>query len=299
MDHPLVRQTIDDCLSEATDIDGLIEVLKGLRDGSIERVAMDTHRAVGLRAGNSQLRALHVPRRCPAGRAPHAGGAEPAHAGCRARSTTWALSIRRPSSGCARKPGRSPESAEEVHDALLWLGFVTDEEAADWTPWLMTWRARIVSSTPTAAVVRGRWSVRSEENPARPAGGAGPGVRGRSAIALRRRGEVAAAGIGARRRHPAHAAGRPHAPGASGGCWRAFIVPRSNELRREIEPVSAGEFLQFLACWQHVDEDYRLEGPRGVAEVLGQLAGIRGAGMGVGGARPAAPRPRLSPGMAR
>jgi ATP-dependent Lhr-like helicase len=45
-------------------------------------------------------------------------------------------------------------------------------------------------------------------------------------------------------------------------------------LRREIEPVSASEFLQFLACWQHVDEEFRLEGPRGVAEVLEQLAGF-------------------------
>jgi len=42
MDRPLVRQTIEDCLTEATDIAGLIDVLKGLRDGSIERVAIDT-----------------------------------------------------------------------------------------------------------------------------------------------------------------------------------------------------------------------------------------------------------------
>ncbi len=47
-----------------------------------------------------------------------------------------------------------------------------------------------------------------------------------------------------------------------------------DKLRQEIEPVSASEFLQFLACWQHVDEDYRLEGPRGVGEVLRQLAGF-------------------------
>jgi ATP-dependent Lhr-like helicase len=46
------------------------------------------------------------------------------------------------------------------------------------------------------------------------------------------------------------------------------------KLRREIEPVSPAEFLHFLACWQHVDERYRLEGPRGVAEVLSQLAGF-------------------------
>jgi ATP-dependent Lhr-like helicase len=45
-------------------------------------------------------------------------------------------------------------------------------------------------------------------------------------------------------------------------------------LRREIEPVTATEFLQFLSCWQHVDEEYRLEGPRGVSEVLRQLAGF-------------------------
>jgi ATP-dependent Lhr-like helicase len=45
-------------------------------------------------------------------------------------------------------------------------------------------------------------------------------------------------------------------------------------LRRAIEPVSAAEFLSFLACWQHVDEGHRLDGPRGVAEILRQLAGF-------------------------
>src|SRR3954452_19856634 len=42
MEHPLVRQTIEDCLTEATDLTGLKKVLQGLRDGSIERVAVDT-----------------------------------------------------------------------------------------------------------------------------------------------------------------------------------------------------------------------------------------------------------------
>ena len=40
--HPLVAQTMEDCLHEAMDVDGLKEVLAGLRDGSIERVAVDT-----------------------------------------------------------------------------------------------------------------------------------------------------------------------------------------------------------------------------------------------------------------
>jgi ATP-dependent Lhr-like helicase len=30
------------------------------------------------------------------------------------------------------------ETLEEVHDALLWMGFVTDEEAASWRDWLAT-----------------------------------------------------------------------------------------------------------------------------------------------------------------
>src|SRR5262249_1984955 len=42
MDHPIVRQTIEDCLTEAMDVDGFLEVLRGLRDGSIERRAVDT-----------------------------------------------------------------------------------------------------------------------------------------------------------------------------------------------------------------------------------------------------------------
>jgi ATP-dependent Lhr-like helicase len=47
-----------------------------------------------------------------------------------------------------------------------------------------------------------------------------------------------------------------------------------DKLRQDIEPVSASAFLQFLACWQHVDEGYRLDGPHGVSEVLRQLAGF-------------------------
>jgi ATP-dependent Lhr-like helicase len=47
-----------------------------------------------------------------------------------------------------------------------------------------------------------------------------------------------------------------------------------DRLRKEIEPVTAAQFLRFLTCWQHVDPEYRLEGPLGVAEVVAQLAGF-------------------------
>jgi ATP-dependent Lhr-like helicase len=41
------------------------------------------------------------------------------------------------------------------------------------------------------------------------------------------------------------------------------------------KPVSAAEFLRFLAVWQHVEPDSRLEGPRGVLEVVTQLSGFQ------------------------
>ena len=41
-DHPLVAQTIRDCLEEAMDIDGLTVVLNRIASGEIRCVAMDT-----------------------------------------------------------------------------------------------------------------------------------------------------------------------------------------------------------------------------------------------------------------
>src|SRR5438876_2292296 len=40
-DHPLVQQTIEDCLTEAMDIDGLVALLKQIESGEIECIARD------------------------------------------------------------------------------------------------------------------------------------------------------------------------------------------------------------------------------------------------------------------
>src|SRR5207237_9998442 len=40
-DHPLVQQTIDDCLTKAMDIEGLIGVLKQIESGAVECIARD------------------------------------------------------------------------------------------------------------------------------------------------------------------------------------------------------------------------------------------------------------------
>jgi ATP-dependent Lhr-like helicase len=48
--HPLVREVMKDVLTEAMDLDGLIDVLERLRDGSIKCVAVDTAGAFALLA---------------------------------------------------------------------------------------------------------------------------------------------------------------------------------------------------------------------------------------------------------
>src|SRR5262249_41596412 len=44
-DHPLVRETVNNCLHEAMDLNGLIAVLAGIRNGAIRTAAIDTPEA--------------------------------------------------------------------------------------------------------------------------------------------------------------------------------------------------------------------------------------------------------------
>lgn len=272
MEHPLVRQTIDDCLSEATDVVGLIEVLRKLRDGEIERVAVDTTTPSAFARGilSSELYTFLddapleerrtqavMTRRSLDAKSLDGIGALDSSAVQRVRDEAWPV----------------PESAEEVHDALLWMGFVTDEESVDWREWLQE-----LASAGRVRHENGRWfaldgltEVRRilfgrlealgpvEESDPRIAMGEQTGAL---LMELEHEGSIL----------------RTRFEGKPMWCERRLLARihryTLEGLRREIEPVSAAQFLHFLACWQHVDEGYRLEGPRGVAEVLGQLAGF-------------------------
>jgi ATP-dependent Lhr-like helicase len=297
MDQPLVRQTIDDCLSEATDVEGLIEVLKGFRDGSIERVAVDTVEPSAFARGilNSELytflddapleerrtQAVMSRRTIDPKMLDDLGALDP-----EAVKRIW------------EEAWPQPESAEDVHDALTWLGFVTDEEAMDWQLWLADLAAqdRVIHAD-------GRW--RAVDGPTDPKKvllgrleGLGPVFEGDPRISLERdsgamptalRGHGGPDGMATQgRSHGTQmlllelerdgAILRTRLDGKTAWCERRLLarIHRGTieKLRREIEPVSPAEFLQFLAYWQHVDDRCRLEGPRGVAEVLTQLAGF-------------------------
>ncbi len=48
-------------------------------------------------------------------------------------------------------------------------------------------------------------------------------------------------------------------------------------LRKEVEPVTAAEFMQFLFQWQHVSPGARLHGEAGLMDIVAQLAGFEAA----------------------
>jgi len=272
MEHPLVRQTIDDCLTEATDIAGLIDVLKGLRSGEIERLAVDTAEPSAFARGilnsspytflddaplEERRTQAVLSRRTLDREMSDTIGALDMAAVERVRQEVWP----------------APETMEEAHDALLWMGFITDAEAADWLPWLIP-----LAEQGRATHREGRWfATDGMTEPKKILLGRlealGPVFEGDPKISMGGQ----EADLLLELEHEG-AIMRTRFAGQSAWCERRLLARihryTLDRLRREIEPVAPSDFLKFLACWQHVDEQYRLEGPRGVCEVLRQLAGF-------------------------
>jgi ATP-dependent helicase Lhr and Lhr-like helicase len=137
-DHPLTNQTIADCLHEAMDIEGLERLLVKLETATIQVVACDLTEPSPLalealsarpyaflddapleerRTQAVMARRWHDPRS-----ASELGRLDP-QAIAKVRGEAWP----------------DPVNAEELHDALMWLGCLTDSEAQAvpvWKDWL-------------------------------------------------------------------------------------------------------------------------------------------------------------------
>jgi ATP-dependent Lhr-like helicase len=137
-DHPLTNQAIEDCLREAMDVEGLERVLARLESGDIEVIAADLTQPSVL-----ALEALSAKPYAYLDDAP-----------LEERRTQAVMARRWQSPQSASELGRldpeaiervrveawpDPVNAEELHDALLWLGGLTEAEALaqpGWTDWL-------------------------------------------------------------------------------------------------------------------------------------------------------------------
>ena len=262
MEHPIVRQTVEDCLTEAMDVDGFLEVLTALGDGRIERRAVDTVEPSAFARGilsaqpysflddapleERRTQAVMARRVLDVKTADTLGALDP-DAIARVREEAWP----------------QPANEEEVHEALLWMGYVTVGEGRGWQDGLdaLATAGRVVregdrwfateATREPKAVLRGRLEA------------LGPIFSDDPLLA-----HLEAEGVVLRAR----------IDGKQAWCDRRLLARihryTIDRLRKEIEPVTASQFLAFLSCWQHVDPAHKLEGPRGLAGVVEQLAGF-------------------------
>jgi ATP-dependent helicase Lhr and Lhr-like helicase len=136
-DHPLIRQTITDCLVDAMDIDGFTQILTRLEASEIRVVTRDLTEPSPLALEVLSARPYAylddapleerrtqavISRRWLAPEAAADIGRLDPEAIARVRSEAWP----------------DPANADELHDALAWLGFLSAEEAEaqpGWTEW--------------------------------------------------------------------------------------------------------------------------------------------------------------------
>jgi ATP-dependent helicase Lhr and Lhr-like helicase len=311
-DHPLVRQTIADCLGEAMDIDGLERLLRRIEAGDIRIVARDLVEPSPL-----ALEVLAARPYAYLDDAPLEERRTQAVFGRRWLAPEAAAELGRLDAAAIARVQREawpePQNADELHDALVLLGFLTLEEVAagpGWSDWLVT-----LAAEKRAALLDRRLWITAERLPSFRA--VIPGARLEPAIAapehceeveerdaalveiLRGRlegqgpttpaafadalglgeGEVIAAfpaleaeGFALRGHFTPDA-------GADEWCERRLLARihryTIDRLRAEIEPVAALDFLRFLFEWQRAAPEARMEGPDALAAVIGQLEGFQ------------------------
>ncbi len=137
-DHPLTNQAIDDCLNEAMDIEGLERLLARIEAGEVTIVCKDLTEPSPL-----ALEALTTKPYAFLDDAPAEERRTQAVIARRWRDPATASDLGAlDASAIARvreEAAPDPANAEELHDALLWLGCVTEEEAEanpEWREWL-------------------------------------------------------------------------------------------------------------------------------------------------------------------
>ncbi len=310
-DHPLVNETVRDCLHEAMDLDGLREVLAGIEAGAIRTVAVDTaepsplcHEILNANpyaflddAPLEERRARAVQLRRSLGSDPGGMGALDPAAIATVADESWPV---------VRDP-------DELHDALLTL--VALPPVAAWAVWLDALAAsrragvlrvgetRLWVPTERLGLVRSLYPGEAVEPSLPDIGQSGVADRETAATELLRgwlesTGPVTASGMADRLALPPSLveAGLTRLEG-EGQILRGRFTPAAGDgegkevewcnrrvlarihrltigsLRREIEPVSTADFVRFLLRWQHLAPGTQLHGADGLLQILKQLQG--------------------------
>jgi ATP-dependent Lhr-like helicase len=310
-DHPLVRQTLHDCLHEAMDVDATTDLLGRVETGGVGLHLRETTEPSPLSHEILNGRPFTFLDDAPL-----------------EERRTRAVVLRRGLPETARDLGRldpeaiarvreeaapAPRDAEELHDTLLSL--VVAAPRSDWEPGFaeLAHDGRAARVATAAGALWCATEQRAAVEALFPGARFQPDVRLPSALAARGpavpdeaaaeavRGHLDASGpltlaalAQATRLSPAQveqAVARLEAEGfllrgsfseqtlgAEEVCARRLLARihlyTHERLRREIEPVTAQDFLRFLLRWQHVAPGTQREGRRGVLSVVEQLQGF-------------------------
>ena len=297
-DHPLINQTVRDCLEEAMDIDALEELLRRLESGSIRVVARDLTEPSPL-----ALEVLAARPYAYLDDAPLEERRTQAVMGRRWLDPESAADIGRLDAAAVQRVREQawPDAptTDELHDALLWLTFMTQSEVAANPLWpaligeLEAARRVVPVTVGTGAEL---WIAAERQDLFKALGTSEQRaaalieiVRGR----LEGLGPVTVAQIAAALALPEMQINQALlALQAEGFAMRGRFTPEVpvdewcdrrllarihrytvNRLRAEIEPVAPRDFMRFLFEWQRVAQNSRMQGPDAVAAVLGQLEG--------------------------
>jgi ATP-dependent Lhr-like helicase len=295
-DHPLVRQTIRDCLEDAMDIGSFESLLRAIEQGDVRVIARDLTEPspLALEALNARpyaylddapleerrTQAVMSRRWIDAASAADLGKLD-ADAIARVRGEAW------------------PDAAtlDELHDALLWLTYLTEDEArstAAWPELLRELEAQGRVAQLAGGAGRPLWVAterRALFEPRVPSSDEAlvEIVRGRLEGVGPSSARAIADSIGLA---PEPVLSALAALQGEGFAMRGWFTPDAFEeewcerrllarihrytvkrLRAEIEPVAARDFLRFLFEWQRVLPDARMQGSDAVAAVLAQLEG--------------------------
>jgi ATP-dependent Lhr-like helicase len=306
-DHPLVRQTLDDCLHEAMDIEGLKELVARIESGTVRVVVRDTtgpsvlgHEILNGRPftylddaplEERRSRAVQLRRGLPV-EARDLGHLDPD-------------AIER----VREEVQPDPRDADELHDLLMTVVGLRPRE--DWRPWfdeLVDERRAVTVSALDAELwcaVERRPALEllfpgAPVDPDHRSPISAPAIDRDAAAAEMLRGHLESrgpstvadlveatglaesdVGIALARLEGEGFAFRGHFTGQDGPeefCARRLLARihtyTQARLRREIEPVTAQDFMRFLLRWQHVAPGTKREGRLGVLAVVEQLQGF-------------------------
>ncbi len=309
-DHPLVRETIGNCLHEAMDLDAWMEILGRLERGELRTVAVDTpepspfcHEILNSNpyaylddAPLEERRARAVTLRRTLRTAVDTGDG---------------VGILEPAAIAEVVAESAPvvRDADELHDTLLSLVVMPPSDA-----WQGFYEELLAQRRATTIVLgkRAFWTCAERLELAQvlyPEARMNPGI---DAIAASRAlpdgaeaaladvlrgwlevlGPVTARELSERFARPRDAvdialaqlqgegqalSGRYRSTEEEEWCSRRLLARihrlTLGRLRREIEPVSSADFMRFLVRWQHVAQGTRLHGVDGTLQVLRQLEG--------------------------